>query len=282
MIFFVESMENVEKYDIMKMEKCIMGKNIKQTIANELYFFDLGVNSTSNIAKKIDEVISTFKRIVYTRGNINFTDVTFNHVKNYLMEIIIENELENTLEWKSICDIIMIGSNEVFDEKKLSVLVINLEKIKQCYLIKDREEKYTEFILNHLHQRIRKVSIHQFQNRCYADSVENACKDINERLKAIYKKENGIELDGDSLFTSIFSPNNPIIKLEDISTQSGKNVQKGYMLICQGMWSAIRDPKAHKNIDITKEDALEKLFLMSLIMHKIDAGIKFTGLDESY
>ena len=37
-----------------------------------------------------------------------------------------------------------------------------------------------------------------------------------------------------------------------------------------GAFRCIRNPKAHEKISITKVDAIQKLHLASLLMHKID------------
>ena len=47
----------------------------------------------------------------------------------------------------------------------------------------------------------------------YADAVEAAFKEVNTRVKGIYKNRTSIEKDGVKLMQSAFSPQNPIIKL---------------------------------------------------------------------
>ena len=66
------------------------------------------------------------------------------------------------------------------------------------------------------------------------------------------------------------STNNPIIVLDDISTESGKNIQRGYMDLFAGAMSGIRNPKAHDNIDIDEVRAIHLLFLASLLFSKLD------------
>ena len=70
-----------------------------------------------------------------------------------------------------------------------------------------------------------------------------------------------------------FSLSNPIIILAPTTSQSGRDTQQGYMDIYAGVMTGIRNPKAHDNESITKEDALRKLIMISLLMFKIDERI---------
>jgi uncharacterized protein (TIGR02391 family) len=128
-----------------------------------------------------------------------------------------------------------------------------------CYLINDR---------------IKAISKSRFESGHYADSVEAAFKEVNSRVKKTVKDTIGKELDGAALMKTAFSVNNPLIKLDDISTESGKNIQLGFMELFSGAMIGIRNPKAHANIVITKEYAIHLLFVASLLMFKIDEAEK--------
>lgn len=122
-----------------------------------------------------------------------------------------------------------------------------------------------------LHAKVIKCSKQRFESGHYADAVEAALKELNSEVKEIVRKKTGQELDGASLMQKAFSPNPPIvIALDDLSTESGKNIQQGYMQIFAGAMIGIRNPKAHANLTITKERALHHLFLASLLFGKLD------------
>ncbi len=72
---------------------------------------------------------------------------------------------------------------------------------------------------------------------------------------------------------SAFSVNQPTIRLDDLSTESGRNIQEGYMHIYAGAIQAIRNPKAHEIISITPERAIHFVTLASLLMYKLDEGV---------
>jgi uncharacterized protein (TIGR02391 family) len=71
-----------------------------------------------------------------------------------------------------------------------------------------------------------------------------------------------------------FSVNNPIIKIGDLSNETGRNVQQGYMEMFAGAMTGIRNPKAHNNQTITQSDAIRKLHFASMLMYMIDEELE--------
>lgn len=127
-------------------------------------------------------------------------------------------------------------------------------------------EKFWELI----HPSIVEVSKSRYQAGHFADCVEAAFKEVNTVVKRIYKSITNEERDGADLMRKAFTINNPQIKLSDLSTESERNIQNGYMDIFAGSMTGIRNPKAHENISISKNRAIHFLFLASLLMHKVD------------
>jgi uncharacterized protein (TIGR02391 family) len=127
-------------------------------------------------------------------------------------------------------------------------------------------EKFWELI----HPSIIGVSKSRYQAGHFADCVEAAFKEVNSIVKNIYKSITNEERDGADLMRKAFTLNNPQIKLSDLSNDSEKNIQDGYMNIFAGSMIGIRNPKAHENISISKNRAIHFLFLASLLMYKVD------------
>lgn len=103
----------------------------------------------------------------------------------------------------------------------------------------------------------------------YADAVEAALKEINSRVKQRYKSATGDELDGVPLMRKAFTPSAPIIVFDDLSSETGRNIQQGYMELFAGAMAGIRNPKAHSNIVISPERAIHHLMLASLLFSKL-------------
>ena len=128
-----------------------------------------------------------------------------------------------------------------------------------------------DFIWSLLHAKVVTTTKARFVSGHYADAVESALKELNAAVKEMVKKKTGQEYDGATLMQKAFSPNKPVlIAIDDLSTESGNNIQQGYMQIFSGAMTGIRNPKAHENLNITKERAIHFLFLASLLFHKLD------------
>jgi len=123
---------------------------------------------------------------------------------------------------------------------------------------------------NNLHPKVVELGKPRFEANHLADAVEASFKEVNDRVKSLVKTRMGQEYDGASLMKHAFSLNNPIISLADMSSNSGRDEQLGYMEIFAGAMTGIRNPKAHSNIVLDENRAIHLLHLASLLMYKLD------------
>lgn len=72
----------------------------------------------------------------------------------------------------------------------------------------------------------------------------------------------------------------PLIAFDDINTETGKNIQKGYMQMFAGAMSALRNPKAHANIEMGEDEAKRSLIYASMLMYKLDDGVRLAHIAE--
>jgi uncharacterized protein (TIGR02391 family) len=121
-----------------------------------------------------------------------------------------------------------------------------------------------------IHPSITRVAKVRYEAGQFADCVEAAFKEINTLIKEHVKRRKGEELDGAPLMNKAFSVNNPVVVLDDLSTESGRNVQQGYMQIFAGSMIGIRNPKAHANVTIDDMRARHFLYLASLLADRFD------------
>jgi len=124
-----------------------------------------------------------------------------------------------------------------------------------------------------IHPEVVKISQSRFETRHYADAVEAALKHVNQTLRDLVKARTGNEYDGSALMQKAFSADKPVLRLDDLNTVSGKNIQVGYQQIFSGAMTGIRNPKAHGNIEIDPVRAIHLLFLASLLMSKLDEAL---------
>ena len=121
-----------------------------------------------------------------------------------------------------------------------------------------------------MHPEIIHISKSRFESGFYADAVVSAFKEINVRVRELYKQKSGQDKDGASLMLSAFSVNNSVLEFKSSSEFSDNDIQEGYMHMFAGALKAIRNPKSHENETISKEDALRKLAFASMLMYKLD------------
>lgn len=102
---------------------------------------------------------------------------------------------------------------------------------------------------------VRMATRSRFVSKHYADAVEAAVKALNECVR----QRTGRRDDGDSLITSAFSPNAPLLRVNPGKTKSHESEQRGHMQLCQGVIGAWRNPRAHSLVDDEPELALMML-----------------------
>lgn len=232
-----------------------------------------------------------FKLIAIKFGDRLKSDTTINDInriasaifdfplKEYPHQSITSSRSQLIYNW-----VMTLADQPISDEKKINTLREFINGLTPTNsplrkLIEDPESKKNTDMLGLLHKDIQRVSKNKFIDGYYADSVESAFKEVNTRVKIIVMQKTGQELDGASLMQKAFSLDSPIIKLDDLSTESGKNIQKGYLQIFSGSMIGIRNPKAHDNLTISEKRAIHFLFLASLLMEKIDESIPSVSLN---
>lgn len=223
----------------------------------------------------IDDLISAMKLLYQADEQIRFNHPVYEKFHNDLMRFIYANHFENTSEWRIISKNLLRKSTQYMARSEADIIMVQLDLLKQRVLTKENEGFW-----KYIHPLIYQVSGGKFTNGFYADSVESALKEVNSRVKNIYRKYRNEEKDGQDLMRKAFSPSNPLLIFEGIDSESGKNVQEGYMQIFAGAIQAIRNPKAHENMNISREEAVKRLILASLLMDKIDEAIRYTKLIE--
>jgi uncharacterized protein (TIGR02391 family) len=117
-----------------------------------------------------------------------------------------------------------------------------------------------------LHPEIARAASDLYRDGHYANAVEASVKALN----GLVRLRSELELDGMSLMEKAFSPNNPILKVNDLSDQSDRDEQKGFMMMFSGAVSGLRNPRAHGFIHDDPERALEFIAFVSLLAKLLD------------
>lgn len=224
---------------------------------------------------KIDALISMVKSFYTIKESIRFDLPVYEQFHNDLLHFIYENHFENTPEWELISKNLVYKSSQYMNRTEGDTILIQLDSLKRKLLARENEGFWS-----YVHPQIYQVSKDKFYENFYADAVESAFKEINARIKRIYLKSRGEEKDGQDLMRQAFSPKNPVLTFESLESESGRNVQEGYMQMFAGAMQGIRNPHAHANMTISREETIKQLIFASLLMAKIDTAVQFSNLTE--
>jgi len=187
------------------------------------------------------------------------------------------------------CQLIEIKSR-LFNERIVNwntrVILINPFAFGQVIQILDILKEQVISVQNDwwtfIHPEIKRVSKKLYIEGNYSNSACDAFIEINARVKKLFSKikQNERVPDGDAAMKTVFSVNSPLVEFCDRSTDSGFNIQKGFMEMLSGAMSALRNPRAHANFEIEKEDAMWRLMFASMLMYKIDEAVRYSGISE--
>ncbi|MBM4346764.1 MAG: TIGR02391 family protein [Deltaproteobacteria bacterium] len=105
----------------------------------------------------------------------------------------------------------------------------------------------------------------------YTQAIEEAYKLLNNSVK--YRAN--VSNDGSSLMKSVFSINNPCLRINGLKTQTQRDQQLGYMEIMSGCMIGIRNPRAHEhNFRDDPSTALELLTLANHLLRVVRRSSK--------
>ena len=115
-----------------------------------------------------------------------------------------------------------------------------------------------------LDQHLRKKTRKLFMDGHHARAVEEAFKYVDN----LVKQSSGVVLSGSKLMQDVFSPNNPKLRINAMSSDSEKDEQSGYMQILSGCMTGIRNPRAHESD--WEDNEFRALQLLVLANHLIE------------
>ncbi|WP_048153002.1 TIGR02391 family protein [Methanolacinia paynteri] len=163
------------------------------------------------------------------------------------------------------------------------ILLTDISRVEEQLdkkLQKDKDTDKDDFI-NYLHPVIIQSSLALYQSGYYRNAVSDSITGLFDYIRKITGiKAEGSEDEGSKLIGKVFALKDPYLLLSDITTESGKSDQKGFMQIYQGAYTGIRNPKAHSLAhDLNREKAAQYLIFASLLARRIDEA-KLVKRDE--
>ena len=229
----------------------------------------------SLIEIEIDELQEDVRHFIEIKGQVTIDLPRYRAFYDKIQRFIGRFGLEDTVEWRELDKWLVHTSRGQMVRKEACAIQRALDALKDRAL-QMQNDNFNNY-WNYVHPKIAEVSRKAFESDLFAASVEAAFKEINVQVKECIKKdfpELRMEKDGVSLMQVVFSPTNPMLKVEyEIASTSGRDAQTGYMNMFAGAISAIRNPKAHENMTISKDDAIRKLYFASMLMYKLENSI---------
>lgn len=112
-------------------------------------------------------------------------------------------------------------------------------------------------------------------NRLENENYEDAVKQALLFLTNVLRSKIGSEEDGTKLIEKALSPNNPLIKINELKDETDKSEQKGVMFLGQGIYSAFRNPLNHSiHTRISEKDCLRQLIIIDMLYDYITRDIQ--------
>lgn len=140
----------------------------------------------------------------------------------------------------------------------------------------DLVPEYPQLHWRHLHPKVRDRVRQYYETRQYGHAASEGAKIFCEIIRSL----TGLAEDGNSLVNKVFgsTPFNlpPRLQLNDLSTESLKNIQEGQGHLSRGLITGFRNPISHGPMDSTvpsvfsELDCLNVLSLVSYLVTRLD------------
>lgn len=93
-----------------------------------------------------------------------------------------------------------------------------------------------------VHPEIGRAVEKLFRDGHYANAVEDACKVLDGLVKI---RSARFDLSGTDLMQTVFSPKTPVLRFNELTTDTDKSEQQGMMFLYAGAMLALRNPRAN-------------------------------------
>lgn len=113
-----------------------------------------------------------------------------------------------------------------------------------------------------------------------ADNYFHAVLEATKSLAQKIRDRTGLTEDGASLVDRALSGSTPIIVINGFASESEKSEQKGFAMLCKGIFGMFRNPTAHAPKVVwkmEKTDAEDLMSLLSLAHRRLDQARVHTG-----
>lgn len=119
------------------------------------------------------------------------------------------------------------------------------------------------------------------QKHYEAEDYTEALRDASFLMKDILQAKSGeYDKDNSKLVDAVLSGQDPVLKINDFSTQTEKDIQNGIALGTKGIFMHVRNPISHEKIAYTQEDTNAILMYINYLLKQIDQSGGVSLIEE--
>lgn len=231
-----------------------------------------------------EDVIST------NRQAINWEHEEMSKLRSVLSKMISQVNTEWRVKRKEVKDKELRDKTGIDTQKWLSTLpedvrghtnkiveALGGEDALQTFtpVIKALHEIIPEYPLlhwRHLHDKLRDRIKSHYESCQYGQAADEGTKIYCELIR----KLTGLDEDGTELTGNSFGGKSPRIRVTDLSSETGRNIQKGQEALSRGLIEGFRNPVSHAPMDsvvpgtFSELDCLNILSLISYLLARVD------------
>ena len=231
--------------------------------------------SQSNYIKLIDRFWIWAQNInrELTNGNVPFVDCrTPQSVREQLLDLanMVKDEYpfysDELLGMAPMLFRCGMGNSHSINPAAFGELFIIVKNLKM--------EPFNLALWNTIHPSITNSSFGLYADGHFGSAAEKAIKEVEQRLRSIFTqvKPASVEPKDATEIVGALLSENGAYPVSNWKTPSEKSYGRGIKLLFEGFLASCRNPIAHCNRDISKQEAVEQIALASQLMHVLDKG----------
>ncbi|QCP60984.1 TIGR02391 family protein [Pantoea sp. SO10] len=220
-----------------------------------------------------EDVIST------NRQSVDWDNPDMKELRDFLSDVISKINSSWRTKRKEDKTLQFTQSSGIDTEKWMSTLPHDIRQNTQSILNKLADEEAIEQFApvvkalynivpeypllhwRHLNSKLKDRIQPLYINGQYAFAADQGVKIYSDLLREL----TGLDKDGVALMQHVWSENNPMLTISDLTTDSGRNIQKGQLSLAKGVVEAFRNPFNHTPMDKFTESVYSELDCLNIL-----------------
>ena len=139
------------------------------------------------------------------------------------------------------------------------------------FLDLERKDMYDQNIYKNLHQSIKKNKkiIAHISNNDFREAADKGIAILKSKITS--RVDNNFKSESQMMMT-VFNENNPLIKINNLSTPTEISEQEGFKFLITGLFKKYRNKYAHNQLEeIDKQECINVLFMVTEYLDVLDS-----------